>query len=179
MRTLALVTLVVGCSGDPAPAQIDATGNHADADDSATCLVKGAYGALGAITGTAGTASGATTVTVVLDPGPPGKDDLFIKLVAGSGVFAGGVAPGTYPIAGADAKFTTCGLCVNIIADIVTGQGPSKFYFASSGSVTLTSVTAPITGTVSDLAFTEIAIADGSTIPGCTASIASASFTAN
>ena len=171
MRTIALVTLVAACSGDPAPASVDAPGNH-DADNSAACLIKGAYGALGAITGTAGNASGSTTATFVLDPGPPGKDDLFIKLAAG-------VTPGTHPIAGADANYTTCGLCVTIIADIVAGQGPSKFYFASSGSVTLTSVTAPITGTVSNLAFTEIAIADGSTIPGCTASIASASFTAN
>ncbi len=150
-----------------------------DADPSATCLVKPAYGALGAVTGTAGSAGGGTTITVVLDPGPPGKDDLFIKLVPGKGVFAGGVAPGTYPIAGADANYTTCGLCTNIIADIIPASGPSKFYFASAGSITLTTVTAPITGTVSNLAFTEINIGDGTTIPDCKATIASASFTAN
>ena len=150
----------------------------ADADTSATCLIQGSYGALGAVTGTAGSAQGATTITVVLDPGPPGKDDFFVRLVPGKGAFAAGLAAGTYPLSGADANFTTCGLCTNIVADI-TSTGPAKFYFASSGTITLDSVTAPITGSVQDLHFTEIDIGTGATNGPCTADITSASFTAN
>lgn len=113
-------------------------------------------------------------MTVVLDPGPP-RDSFFIKLDMGKGAFTGGLANGTFPLTGADAASATCGSCVNIIADIVAMQGPSKFYFATSGSVTLTSTQPPI-GTVSNLAFVEVGV-NGDVMPGgCTATIASMSF---
>jgi len=148
-----------------------------DADMSATCLVKGNYGDLPAITGTVGSVQGATTLTFVLDPGPPGKDDLFFRLVPNKGPFASGLAPGTYAIGGADANYSTCGLCTNLIADITT-QGPTKFYFTSSGSVTFDTVTAPITGHAENLAFTEIDITSGMTDGPCVSRIASVMFTA-
>src|SRR5262249_56850830 len=88
--------------------------------------------------------AGGTALTVVLDPGPPGKDDLFLKLTPGKGAFTAGVAPGTFTIGGADANFLSCGLCTNLIADITT-MGPSKFYFALSGTVTV-SMTTPQDG---------------------------------
>jgi hypothetical protein len=173
-----LAAAVGACSSSNPDPVITHDSSIPDADVAATCLVKGDYGALGAVTGTAGMAQGATTITVVLDPGPPGKDDLFIRLVPGKGVFAGGLAAGTYPIGGVDANFTTCGLCTNIVAD-VTNTGPAKFYYASSGTVTVNTVTAPITGTVQNLAFGEIDISTGAVNGPCTASITSASFTAN
>ena len=174
--TLVAVALCAGCSSPVDQVQSDAA-KAIDADLSATCLVKGNYDALPAIAGTAAMVQGATTLTFVLDPGPPGKDDLFFRLVPNKGAFSAGLAPGTYTISGADANYTTCGLCTNLIADI-TMQGPSKFYFASSGTVTLTSVTAPITGTAHDLAFTEIDISTGATNGPCVSHIASADFTA-
>jgi hypothetical protein len=176
-----LVAAAGACSSSNPDPVITHDSSIPDADVAATCLIKGDYGALGTVTGTAGTAGTApvaTTITVVLDPGPPGKDDLFIRLVPGKGVFAGGIAAGTYPIGGVDANFTTCGLCTNIVAD-VSNTGPAKFYYASSGTVTLTTVTAPITGTVQNLAFGEIDISTGAVNGPCTASITSASFTAN
>lgn len=175
MRYL-LALFLVACSGS-SPAKVDA--KTADAYDTAKCLIKGIYGDLGMVTGTAGVAQGANTVTVTLDPGPPGKDDFFMKLVPGRGVFTGGVAAGTYTIAGNDASYNTCGLCTLIIADITT-TGPSKFYYAQSGSVTLTSVTPPIHGTGSNLMFAEIDINTGNAVAGgCVASITSIDFTAN
>ena len=79
---IALVLLVAACSSSSPPAQSDAP-KLVDAYDTARCLIKGDFGALGAVTGTAGSSGGSTTVTVVLDPGPPGKDDFFLKLVPG------------------------------------------------------------------------------------------------
>jgi hypothetical protein len=173
MRWLAIATLAA-CSGSSASPDAP---KPVDAYDTARCLIKGNYGDLGSVTGTAGTASGATTVTITLDPGPPGKDDLFWKLVPGKGVFAGGVAAGTYTITGVDANFLNCGLCTNLIADITT-SGPSKFYFADSGTVTFTSVTRPIAGSAQNLHFAEVDINTGAEIAGgCTGSIASVMFT--
>lgn len=173
MRILLATSILLGACGDDGGggAPIDAAPGN-DAYDTARCLITGNYGALGAKTGT--TSQGPTTLTVVLDPGPP-RDSFFIKLNAGKGAFTGGLANGTFPITGADASSPTCGLCVNIIADIVTMQGPSKFYFATAGSVTLTSTQPPI-GEVSNLSFVEVGVS-GDVMPGgCTATIDSMSF---
>ncbi|GEM_PF-4465700 len=171
MRILLVAILLTACGDDGGTAAVDAPSGN-DAYDTARCLITGNYGALGAKTGT--TAQGPATLTVVLDPGPP-RDSFFIKLNTGKGAFTGGLANGTFPITGADASSPTCGLCVNIIADIVTMQGPSKFYFATAGSVTLTSTQPPI-GTVSDLSFVEVGV-NGDVMPGgCTATIDSMSF---
>lgn len=174
MRVCLVVVAIVGCgSGSGVPAD---AAKLADAYDTARCLIKGDYGALGTVTGTAGMNAGATTITVVLDPGPPGKDDFFIKLVPGKGVFAAGVAAGTYPIAGVDTNFINCGLCTNLIADIIASSGPSKFYFTDSGTMTLTQVTPPIQGSAQNLHFVEVDLS-GNVVPGgCTASIASVTF---
>lgn len=168
--TPATIALLLGaCSDDGS--SVDAAAS-ADAYDTTRCLIAGNYGALGAKSGT--DTQGDTTLTVVLDAGPP-RDSFFIKLNTGKGVFTSGLANGTFQIAGADASSPTCGLCVNIIADIVTMQGPSKFYFATAGAVTLTN-TRPPTGSVSDLSFVEVGV-NGDVMPGgCTATIDSMSF---
>jgi len=143
---------------------------------SANCHVPGSYGDIGSKTGTQGTMGG-VTATMTLDAGPP-RDSFFLKMVANKGVFAGGIAPGTYTITGADAQYNNCGLCVHIIADIVTGAGPTMFYFAESGSVTLTTVNAPIAGSVSNLVMREVDINSGSFVTGgCSTTIGSMSFT--
>ncbi len=171
---LSLSMLVVGlgaCGDVGGSATVDAAAGM-DAYDEARCLIAGNYGALGALTGT--TSQGPATLTIVLDPGPP-RDSFFIKLNAGKGAFAGGLTTGTFPLTGADAQSANCGVCVNIIADIVAMQGPSKFYFATSGSVTLTSTQPPI-GSVSNLSFVETGV-NGDVMPGgCTATIDSMSF---
>jgi hypothetical protein len=166
-----LLIALAACGGDDAATTPDAPSSMADAFDSAKCLVKGDYGAVGSVTGTA--TMGASTLSATLEAGPP-RDSFFIKLVAGKGVFTSGLAAGTYTIAGVDAGYLTCGLCVHIIADI-TSSGPSKFYFADAGSVTLAS-TAPVMGSAMNLHFAEIDINSGAKIPGCEATIASINF---
>lgn len=169
MRRLVLVVLAAcGGGSDALP---DAP--SPDADNSAQCLVPGSYGDLGAKTGM--TTMGPSTLTITLDAGPP-RDSFFLKLVAGKGVFAGGLATGTYSIAGVDASFNDCGLCVNVIADIVTGSGPTKFYFATSGSVTLTGTTPPA-GTLSNAHLVEVNIGTGAPASsGCASDIGMLAF---
>jgi hypothetical protein len=176
LALLAVTVAVAGCGSPDGHVTFDGP-SALDADMTATCLVKGSYDTLPAIAGTAGTVQGATTLTFVLDPGPPGKDDLFFRLVPNKGAFASGLVPGTYTIGGVDASYATCGLCTNLIADITT-SGPTKFYFASSGTVTLDTVTPPIMGAAQNLAFTEIDITSGMTDGPCVSKVASVVFTA-
>jgi hypothetical protein len=165
-----LALAAAGCADD---------GEEDAIQDEATCKVVGDYAALGAVTGTASTnASGDPTIAITIAAGPP-RDVLQLRLTPNVGAFAGGgIKTGTFSISGVDAGFTTCGLCVAIVADIVAGVGPTKFYHATSGTVTLTSATRPYAGTVSNLSFGEVTI-DGTPVPGCKTEIASASFTSN
>ena len=172
MRSLTFacaLALGPGACGDPAPVLLDA-------DYLSRCLIPADYGALGARTGTQdATGTGTPSITVVLDPGPP-KDDLFVKLIAGKGGFAAGLAPGTFTIGGADASFTDCGVCTNILANIDPASGPGKFYFTDSGTVTITT-TNPVAGSAQNLHFVEIDLATGSAIPGgCATTLGSITF---
>ncbi len=174
MRIWLSLVAVAACS-DPAPTILTDAAPQPDADETVDCLIEGDYGALGTVTGTA--AMGGMTAT--LDPGPP-RDSFYLKLVSGKGAFSGGLATGTFTISGADASYTNCGLCVHIIADIVTGQGPSKFYFAESGTVTLTSTAAPISGSAQNLHLRSVDINTGELVDdGCEATIASMTFSTN
>jgi hypothetical protein len=179
MRSLApllLVVLLLGACGGESSTTPDAPANQPDANNQAQCLIKGDYGAVGALTGTAGSAQGATTVTVTLEAGTP-RDTFFIRMVPGKGVFGGGLMSGTYTISGVDTSYNDCGLCVHIIADVMAGQPPGKFYFADAGSVTLSSTTAPIMGSATNLHFSEIDINTGAKVSGgCQATIDSIMF---
>lgn len=176
---LAFVLVALAACSDSPSQSIDAPAQMPDAFDTARCLVMGNYGALGSLTGTRAMTATATTATMTLDPGPP-RDTFFVKLEPNRGVFSSGVAPGTYTIAGDDAGFTTCGLCVNIVADIVSGAGPTKFYFADAGMVTLTSTTTPVTGSAQNVHFREVDISSGQFVTGgCSSTIESVSFTTN
>jgi hypothetical protein len=177
MRSLtlagALALFAGACSGDPAPVLLDAAPG-VDADQLTRCLIPADYGALGTRTGTANQTT-ADSLTIVLDPGPP-KDDFFLHLIAGQGAFAGGaLKTGTFSLTGADTNLATCGLCTSLIADIVAGQGPSKFYFTDAGTVTLTSVN-PIAGSAQNLHFVEITGAGAPVAGGCAATVASITF---
>jgi hypothetical protein len=174
MRSLApllLVVLPLGACGGESSTTPDAPANQPDANQ-AQCLVKSSYGAVGSVTGVQTAGDG--TVSATLEAGPP-RDAFFIKLVNGKGVFASGLQTGTFTISGVDADYNNCGLCVHIIADIVAGSGPSKFYFANSGTVTLTSTT-KVAGSAMNLHFNEVNLTTGAVIPGCETTMTSISF---
>lgn len=164
LATLVICIALAACSDDATgtpDASLDA------ASDEARCLVASDYGDLGARTGTVSAGASPTSLTVVLDEGPP-RDSFFINL-------KNAIPTGTYQIDGANADATTCSLCVNIIADIVAMQGPTKFYFATSGSVTLTA-TEPPAGTLSDVVLVETSAGGAPTNSGCTSRIGAMSF---
>jgi len=169
------IALSAGACSDPAPTLLDAA-PVPDADRLTLCQIPADYGALGPRTGTQdATGTGTPSITVVLDPGPP-KDDLFIKLIAGKGAFAGGLVPGTFAIGGADARFADCGLCTNILANIDPTTGPGKFYFTDSGTVTITT-TNPVSGSAQNLHFVEIDLTTSTAVPGgCSAALTSIAF---
>lgn len=170
-----LLVLLVACGGGSGGSNppIDGPPATIDAPPSSSCLVSAGYGDLGTKTGT--TSLGPSTATIVLDPGPP-RDSFFLKLNAGKGVFAGGLATGTYTIAGAELAQATCGLCVNILADI-GNMGPSQFYFATGGTVMLTSTTPPA-GTLTNVTLVEVTAAGDPVSGGCATSIAAMAFSA-
>lgn len=105
--------------------------------------------------------------------------DLFaLQLYDGFGVFTDGIAPGTYEITGDEAQFATCGLCALLITD----GGEADSYLATSGSVTITSISPNLTGTVTNLTYTHVDIDDNDTstpsASGCQSDIAALSFDA-
>ena len=174
MRGLLLsIFSLAACGGGGSDAPVDAPPQQVDADPSATCLVLANYGDLGAKTGATGPA-GDSSLSVVVDAGPP-RDSFFINLKSGQGVFAGGLMTGTFTLSGAELSQSTCGLCISIIADIVAGSGPTKFYFATGGMVTLTSHTPP-EGTISNVTFHEVTSAGTPTNSGCTSQISALAF---
>jgi hypothetical protein len=164
---LTFTLLLVACSDDPAAPAVDATGGGDSGGDEARCLVKADHGDLGTLTGATGAGMSPTSLTITLDAGPP-RDSFFINL-------KNGLAAGTYAIQGAEADATTCSLCVNLIADIVAMQGPTKFYFATAGSVTLTA-TQPPAGTLTNVTFVETSVAGEPLDSGCTSRIGAMSF---
>lgn len=79
-----------------------------------------------------------------LDTGSP-FDALFIDLWGGFGAFSGGtIGPGTYTISGDDTKYSTCGLCVMVLTDIVLNGNMitsyADWYFATAGEVQVTAM---------------------------------------
>src|SRR6188768_4147842 len=103
---VALVFVVAACGGGGSdnPPAVDAK-IFLDAPPP-NCLVMANYGDLGT---KMGTTSLGPTAAIVLDANPP-RDSFFLKLVAGKGVFAGGLANGTYTLAGAELMQGNCGV---------------------------------------------------------------------
>jgi hypothetical protein len=104
---------------------------------------------------------------------PGSMDHVQIELWDGRGVFAGGaVAPGTYPITGAELDPATCGVCVRGLGD--KGDATQKEYFATSGEVQVTAIGGPgatISVTLSSATFAEIDDAKAVVPGGCSATV--------
>src|SRR5262245_60089335 len=118
--------LVTACAGD---SDDGGDGSGADggvtidgAGGGGTCPVASSLGALGAVTGEAEDINqGGRKITFVHDLVPTyPKDVLQVALIDNLGTFAEGtIEAGTYPITGEETSFLTCGVCVNVIGDIV------------------------------------------------------------
>nr|MBA2541116.1 hypothetical protein [Deltaproteobacteria bacterium] len=98
-----------------------------------------------------------------------------LELYDGKGAFAGGtVQPGTYQITGADASYATCGVCVRAIGG--KGTADAKSYFATGGTVVITSVGTGGTAasaTITGATFAEVdATTSAAVTSGCTSALA-------
>ena len=163
---LACLAAAAAC-GDSDPAVPVDSAATADAPyDTAACKILGFYGDLGTKMGS--TSLGPTTSTIVLDAGPP-RDSFLLKLNTGKGVFTGGLRTGTFTLSGADLEFSNCGACISIVADIGM-MGPTTFYFATAGTLTLTA-TQPPAGSIQGVTFREVTSTGAAVPSGCVARI--------
>ncbi|MGI5863257.1 MAG: hypothetical protein ACOX6T_14545 [Myxococcales bacterium] len=106
-------------------------------------------------------------------------DALDITLYSGYGIFASGIAPGTYPLTGDELNYATCGICILGFSDIGEDGYATDLYFQTGGTVTISSVSGQFQATLSNVTFQSVII-DASTLEsspagdGCTTSISSA-----
>lgn len=105
-------------------------------------------------------------------------DIVQIELWDGRGAFTGAtVAAGTYPLTGAELSPTTCGICVRAVGD--KGAAGAKQYFATGGTVTVTSVGAAgatLSASVSNITFAEVDAAGAAVTGGCSANVSGAAL---
>jgi hypothetical protein len=107
--------------------------------------------------------------------------DVFqLELLMGYGVFTKGVTTGTFEILDDELNYGTCGLCPRIFAD--NGSDARQQYYATGGTITVTSINPNLTGTVTDLDLVEVTISTDGTYTstpvtdGCATRIVSAAF---
>lgn len=79
------------------------------------------------------------SIDSTLEAGPP-MDFLLVELYGGDGVFAQGLATGTYQITGEETDYDTCDLCVTVYGDFDPMSGSEMIYIAQSGTVNITSI---------------------------------------
>ncbi|MGI5864106.1 MAG: DUF4215 domain-containing protein [Myxococcales bacterium] len=102
------------------------------------------------------------------------SDELMIEMYPGDGVFASGLATGTFTLAGDDLQYRTCGLCVRL------RDRRGTYYMATGGEVTLSSISGNLTGSLSNVTFEEVTIAQDYTstpvVDGCQSVLTSMAF---
>ena len=187
-----LITLgLAACGGDDGVSQVvDASRIDAGIDAPVVCTVGPSFAALGALTPSEciqdprqDAMDPLDDVIVLRAPLQTGSpfDELQIELWSGYGALTGGFATGTYEITGDELQYFTCGVCVFINADR-EGEDYVEDYFATGGSLTLTSVNGNLTGSIDGITFEHVTIdQDGMSAPagdGCESVVTSATFTA-
>ena len=164
---------------DSRPSAFDAGGTA----DAAGCGVTPTLGDIGDPGGDAslGSTNDPTQYVQYLANLNADPDQVLIALYSDLGAFAGGLSTGTFPLVGDEVQFRTCGLCVLLFADVSSGV-PAGYYMATGGTVRLDSVTGTISGSLENVTFAHVNIADDFTSTlvgdGCDSIITSATFSA-
>lgn len=86
---------------------------------------------------------------------------LSLELYAGAGAFTGSktIKTGTFQIAGDEANYATCGVCVLLYTQFDSqAMSIADSYMATGGTVKLTSVNGTLTGTITDAKFEHVQI---------------------
>jgi hypothetical protein len=190
-------TVALACGGDDGggggikvvDAAMGSGSNQADAAG-VTCYVENMYaptfGSNDQFAQTSGSgASGSNAHTEIwgaaLDPGMT-PDVLQVELYAGFAAFSGtDIMPKTIQLSGEELNYKSCGACVRIFADATMDSSAAQ-YFATGGTVTLSSVQGTFMGTLSNVTLTKVTVADDFTSTpvgdGCTTTITSATMNA-
>jgi len=111
----------------------------------------------------------------------PPERRVVLGLYPGSGAFsAGPLRTGTFTLTGAEIQYATCGVCVTLREFDAQG-GTTARYMATAGTVTLSSISGRLTGTITNATFQHVNI-DGSTFTstphpdGCATAIDNVAF---
>jgi hypothetical protein len=186
---LALISLTAACSsggGDDGPSLVDGGG---DSPDSAggTCFADTAYSAgLGnqGAQSSGGTAAAPNGITAQGTLNAAEPFDIFqLELIKGFGVYTTNITVGQHTLSGDELNYATCGLCPRLFTDCTTTECADQQFYATGGTINVTSITPNLTYTVSNLTFVEVTVDpttfESTPVPGgCSTSIASGSFDA-
>lgn len=136
------------------------------------CRVEPDYGDLGGVGGAAEEIQESLVwFGTIVDECGERVVELSIELVDGRGVFAGGLATGTYRLEGDELDPDTCGACVRLIVD------DGRCYFATGGTLELTSTEIDLVGTLAGATFGPVDCLTDEAIAGdCASRIGSMSF---
>jgi hypothetical protein len=149
--------------------------------EGSSCAVAANLGALPQATTGASHPLGAIVLSVPLNTGAL-PDYLQLELYEGMGPFIGGFVTGTFPLTGSELQYATCTLCVRLFGDTDSNGAPAQFYMATGGTVTLSSVSGYLTGSLSGVSFEHVTIDSSyNSTPvgdGCTSYVSSMSFDA-
>ncbi|MEM9488575.1 MAG: hypothetical protein AAGC55_05495, partial [Myxococcota bacterium] len=189
-----LICAACGDDGDDDGTGTDAGGPSTDAS-SANCLAIADHGTVTpAADDLAADSFGSTVaedpdflVLTVLLNNDPAPDAFLLELYKlPGGVFAGGIVPGTYQIAGAELQYADCSVCPRIFTDFNLAVDPPEpsdaGYLATGGTVQIDSVTPNFAGSVTGLTFQHVNIAEDGTFTstphpdGCGSSIQGITF---
>lgn len=190
VATTSLLTIALGCGGDDDGGKVlipDAStgGGSADAPG-VSCYVANTYaptfgaGEQFAEYDGAGTDRTATWGAYVNADAMP--DALQLELYAGIGAFQGtDIVPKSITLSGVELNYKTCSVCVRLFAD-TTQTSTAAEYFATGGTVELTSTNGNLTGTLTNVTMEKVTVAqDFTSTPvgdGCTTTITSLAFNA-
>ncbi len=181
----ALPLALIACGGDDGVTLTPDAEEGPDAEVQATCNATASYGAA-TLANQAGIYDMMTAPTQLSLVGALNADSapdvLDIELFKGYGAYTTGeIVPGTFTITGAEANWDTCGVCVLVVSD-ATQSGDGGVYMASAGTVTITSVSPNLTGSISGVQLRHIDMPAGAASSdnpdGCESAITSASFDA-
>lgn len=186
---LLLGFVACGDDGDALTAVVDAARIDAAIDAPAVCTVGPTFSDRGALVPSLciederdpkDPADSVIVLRAPLEAGSP-FDELELQLWSGYGVFTNGFAPGKYAISGDELQFFTCGLCAFINSDRVDDNNYTDDYFATGGTIELTSVAGRMTGTLTNVKFEHVSIVDSMTAPigdGCESEVVAGTFDA-
>ncbi|MGC4118388.1 MAG: PPC domain-containing protein [Myxococcales bacterium] len=141
------------------------------------CQVASSFGRL-SVSSPVEPINGGIAVTAALPATDTTTDLISLELYPGFGALSGGLAPGTYVIAGADTDYFTCGVCAMIYGDVTTSSIGSR-YMATSGTVEITSVEGTLQAKLTNATFQHVTLTSTTQTPaadGCTSKVAEATF---